>query len=143
MLLQVFRELFPVFAALYLIDAVAYVRRSQVLFAPRPLGGFVLKERGLRLASLWPGGFAFVSVRPTVLPARDGVYLLEAEDGPARYDPASWKWTPWADLPAPALDADVTGRLAELRRLDPAQRERRIGEIEAAAFSLERLEERR
>lgn len=162
MLLAVFRELFPVLAALYLIEAAVWVRRAQVLFAPRLAGGFRLKERGLRLASLWPGDFAFLVLRPPVIPERDGVYLFEAEDGPARFDPESWAWISWQDLPAMEVDgealrfgpsralklpaaADAAAlfrTLGDLRRLDPAQRERRIGEISAAAFDLGALKKR-
>ncbi|HEV2845561.1 MAG TPA: hypothetical protein VG477_11990 [Thermoanaerobaculia bacterium] len=146
MLLQVFRELFPVFVALYLVDAVAYVRRSRLLFARRPLGGWALKGPGVRLASLWPGDFAFLAAGSSLFPARDGVWLLDPQAGAAPYDPANWTLISYADPVAPRVDDDEARALAdllkELRRLDPAQRGRRIDALRDAAFDLKALKVR-
>lgn len=95
-LFLVFRELFPVLAALYLIDGLTWVKSSQLLFSS--LGGRRFRARGAGLR--WVGGLpldrAYSLSRLPRIVTSEGQYVPGSPrlEGAALYDPESWTLVP-------------------------------------------------
>jgi hypothetical protein len=114
MLLDALRQLWPVAAALALLDAVAWVRAGRRLFVSwlRPVGGrWMMRRPGPSFAGVLPASREAAVGPALVLPAADGVYLLldpREADGPRQFQPDSWTLVPWsADLVLEAEGAEL------------------------------------
>lgn len=164
MLLAVLRDLFPFLAALYVLDAIAWVRAGHLLLVCRAGWGCALRGPGLRLAGLLPVDVAYAVLRPGPLLAPDGVYLPDPRaEGVALYDPDRWTLIPYEQLdrlemeegelrlgasgklrlPSRSHAESLAERLRELREAPPGKRAARLESLLAAAFDVEAARRRR
>ncbi len=97
MLLDALRQLWPVAAALALLDALVWVKAGRRLLVSRLGRRFVLFGPGPNLAGVLPSSRELAAGPAALLPAADGVWLLAPGDAdtPARFDPAAWTLVPW------------------------------------------------
>jgi len=165
MLLAVLRDLFPILAALYVLDAVAWVRAGHLLLVSRagPWFGFAVREPGIRLAGLLPVDVAFAVARHGPLLTPEGVYLPDPKAyGAAAYDPERWTLLPYDEierleveedklltgrggglrLPSRSHAESLAARLREIREAPAAQRNARITSAGEAAFDLDAIRTR-
>ncbi|HYH46930.1 MAG TPA: hypothetical protein VEG34_14700 [Thermoanaerobaculia bacterium] len=165
MLFDALRQLWPVAAALALIDAVVWVKAGRRLLVSRFGRRFALFGPGPNFAGVLPSSRELAAGPAVLLPAGDGVWTLPARDAdtPARFDPAVWTRVPWEGVD-PRVDVSIleigSGRvhldlgssaeaeawrdlLTGLAAAPPGQREKRIGEAAAAALDVEPIRSRR
>ncbi|MES1244144.1 MAG: hypothetical protein ABUT39_21245 [Acidobacteriota bacterium] len=165
MLLDVFRELFPVLAILYLLEGVAWVGARNLLFVRWPWGWRVAEGRGFRPAGFLPFDFAVSAAGPVVLATADALLLPEPEArGGSLYDPERWVRVGYDQasveieegtvrlgdpqrphkirFPSRPHAEEFTELLAEIRRLAPEARGRRLAKHRARAFDFSLAEKR-
>lgn len=163
MLLAVLRDLFPFLAALYVLDAIAWVRAGHLLLVCQS-GWCSVREPGVWLAGLLPVDVAFAVSRPGPLLAPTGVYLPDPQaQGVAVYDPDRWTLIPYEQidrleveegrlrlgisgeirLPSRSHAESLAARLQEIREAPPGQRPARVSRLLTAAFDLDAIRERR
>ena len=158
MLLAVLRDLFPFLAALYVLDAIAWIRAGHLLFVSRMGRWCSVRTPGIRLAGLLPVDVVFAVARHAPLLAPEGVYLPDPQaHGAAVYDPERWTLLPWDQigrleveedkllfgaagplrLPSRAHAESLATRVREIRDAPATKREARITRSLAAAFDLD------
>lgn len=169
MLFDALRQLWPVAAALALIDALVWVKAGRRLLVSRFGRRFALFGPGPNFAGVLPSSRELAAGPAVLLPAGDGVWTLPPRDAdtPARFDPAAWTRVPWEGLD-PRVDGSILeidggsgggdvrldlgssaeaeawrDLLAGLAAVPPGQREKRIGEAAAAALDIEPIRSRR
>jgi hypothetical protein len=162
MLLDVLRELFPVLAILYLLEGVAWVGARSFLFVRWPWGWRVAEGRGIRPAGFLPFDFAVSAAGPVVIATADALLLPDPEArGGGLYDPERWVRLGYDQasagieegtvrlggrhkirFPSRAHAEDFAELLAEIRRLSPEARAKRLAKHRARAFDLQAAEKR-
>lgn len=164
MLFAVLRDLFPFLAALYVLDAVAWVRSGHLLLASRAGGWWSVLHPGIRLAGLLPVDAAFAVSRHGPLPTPAGVFLPDPQaHGAAVYDPERWTLLPYdrierleveedkvlfggsreLRLPSRAHAESLAARLREIRETPAGRREKRIQKELRGTFDLAAVRARR
>jgi hypothetical protein len=165
MLFDTLRQLWPVAAALALLDAIVWVKAGRRLLVARLGRRFAQFGPGPNFAGVLPSSRELAAGPAALLPAGDGVWTLPPRDAdtPARFDPAAWTRVPWEgfDPRVEASTLEVSGGgvrldlgsspeaeawrdlLAGLAAAPPGKREKRIGEAAAAALDLEPIRSRR
>lgn len=113
-MLQAVRELLPVIAVFYVLDALVWVRPGHLLFLSRAgLDGRPwstrLRPAGLRLVGLLPGETAYLGHRFLAATTSAGLFWLRRPEAAAalRYEPASFAHRAYSEIPRSVREGSV------------------------------------
>lgn len=163
MLLDVLRELFPVFAILYLLEGVAWVGARNLLFVRWPWGWRRAEGPGVRAAGFLPFDFSVSAAGPIIIATSDTLLLPDSEASGGRlYHPERWVRLDYDQasagieegtvrlgagrhkvrFPSRSHAEDFAELLAEIRPLSPEARGKRLAKYRAKAFDVAAAEKR-
>ena len=163
-MLQTVRDLFPFFAAFYLLDAFRYLSAAHRLLLACFPRGLRLKTEGLRLGAVLPGDREFSTSGLPIPLTPEGVFVPRSAEagGTALYDRRNFALLRYAELsslevehhtlvingtlrlrfPSPAHAQNLAERLRELRDLPAAERGERLRQLLSHGLDLKEAERR-